>query len=527
MNHRCLICILFVLIAYSGSSQHLQTLDSYERHFLRAQQYAETSLFANAIEEANKALNIAKENHRKRKMLEAGIFLAETMRKTRDCHEGISILRELHFSEEFPKLHIDKLGRMAALFNESNLPDDQKEDSAVYYLETAINLTNKHGLIHEKAGLYNELGYLTGHRHADSCLRLLGTAARLFLEEGDTQNHIGARTNMLRTYETIGDSAMVLSTFKELYELTKGKDWYTSERELFVTMSRFYSKQGDTAQAQYWKMKSLQSDLYNIQNISSSKMNSFRALYETERYQNELQQNKEKLTKVEKGRTELILYFTIAIIISLIIALLLLRERKMKKKLGIVNDRYQMLLVESNHRIKNNLQMVISMLNYSSKGSNEETTAAMESMSGKIRTISALHQQLYADIHNEYVNLNDYFSAIIELNNEISSNAFELEKNIDHALIRSERIVYFGLIFNEMLSNTFEHSNASEKRIIISIKQVNDHFHFSYQDFSSFNNENNSGTGIHLIKQLVSRIRGTNFQLEEGTGKYQFDFHAS
>lgn len=527
MNHRRLLCIFFALIAFCGAGQPSTNSDSYESHFLRAKQYAETSLFADAIAEANLALNIAKKNHWKRKTLEASIFLAETLRKTEDCKEGISVLRALDFSEDYPKLHIDKLGRMAALFNESDLPIDQKRDSAVHYLENAINLSNKHGFKHEKAGLYNELGYLTGHTHADSCLRLLGRAARLFLEEGDTQNHIGARTNMLRTYETIGDSAMVLSTFNELYALTQGKKWYTSERELFVTISRFYSKKGDTVQAQYWKMKSLQSDVYNVQSISSSKMNSFRALYETERYQNELQQNKEKLSKAEKGRTDLILYFSIAIIISLAIALLLLRERKLKKKLGIANDRYQMLLIESNHRIKNNLQMVISMLNYSSKGLNDETAAAMEGMSGKIRTISALHQQLYIDVHNEFVNLNDYFSAIIELNKEISSNIFELEKDIDHALIRSERIIYFGLIFNEMLSNTFEHANSPEKKITISIKQVNGHFHFVYQDFSSFDDKSNSGTGIRLIKQLVSRVNGTNFLLESEIGKYQFDFQES
>ncbi|MFT6503037.1 MAG: two-component sensor histidine kinase [Crocinitomicaceae bacterium] len=525
MNCVRLIFLFFFVTIQFSYGQDQATTNSYEDHFQLAKQYSEASLFAESIEELNAAIRIAKKRKWKRKAIEASIFLAEIKRKTKDFNEGISILTDLENTLDYPSLHVDKLGRIAALYHESNLPDEQKFDSVELYLERALNLAEKFNLKREKAGLYNEMGYRIGHKYLDSCLYLLGESSRLFMEVKDTQNYIVARTNMLRTYETIGDSANTMLTFNELNDLVAGKNWHTLERELYVTISRYYEKKGDKTEAYFWLLKCKESHIQNIEKISSKKLNSFRALYENKKIQNRLEKKEEQLKKEATRTNELILYISLLLIMSLGITLLLLRERKLKRIVGKANDDYQILLVESNHRIKNNLQMVISMLKFASKDLSIENSIAFEKMSGKVKTISALHKELYSDIHNERVDLKAYFFVIMELNDEITSNQFELVANIDTVLIKSERIVYFGLIFNEMLANSIEHQNSPDNKLVITIHRVGNHFHFSYHDNSSFVEGDHAGTGIGLIKQLVKRIKGTNFKLDRQTGRYEFDFH--
>ena len=515
--------IIFTTIGFV-SGQPSNDFQRFNEHFQQAKNYEDVSLFAESIKEITLAIQIAKLNKWKKKTVKASIFLAELKRKTEDFEEGISILRESSFSSDYPQLHVQKLGRMAALYHESNLPDQQKFDSVEHYIHLALTLAEKHDFRTEKASLYNELGYRIGHRHLDSCLYLLGEASNIFKAERDTQNYIAARTNMLRTYETIGDSLNTLSTFNELNTLLQGKQWYTFERELYVTMASYYSKKKDTIQAYYWKLQSLKSQIQNIENISSTRLNSYRALYETEKYQQELERKAVQLNKAANWRNQLILYFLALLALSLGVTIWLIRVRKLKKKVAIANDNYQMLLVESNHRIKNNLQMIISMLQYASKDLKEEEVRAFKLMSGKIQTISILHKHLHLDVHNELMDLKNYFISIIFLYQDISSNTLQIKVDIDDISIKSERIVYFGLIFNEMLSNTFEHGKVLENTIYISIKDIDNKYYFSYQDNSCFNSNKQHGTGITMIKQLVSRIKGRNFNIDEKIGKFEFDF---
>jgi two-component sensor histidine kinase len=520
------LLFLFLLIANFGAlyGQNTPSSNTFESHFELAKKYEGLSLYAESIDEINLAIQIAENKGWKKKIVAASIFLAETKRKTGDYNEGIIILKNLQSSNQYPQLHVDKLGRMAALFHELHLPNNRQYDSVRYYLNSALALADKYDFQHEKAGLYNEIGYMIGHKDLDSCLFVLGEAARIFIATKDTQNYVVARTNMLRTYETVGDYLNTMATFHELNELVKGKKWYAAERELYVTISSFHNKKGDTVSANYWLLKSRESEILNIHSISSNRLNSFRAIYETEKYQNQIAQNQIELKKQEKKRNELFLYLTILLVISALVLLLLFRERKLKRTVGKANESYEMLLVESNHRIKNNLQMIISMLQYSSRDLKDEDSKAFKNMSGKIQTISALHKHLYIDVHNELVDLNGYFTAIIALYQDISSDKFRIKVDIDEISIKSERIVYFGLIFNEMLSNTFEHGKGLEGSLEINVKAVNSHYHFSYQDNSSFVDGEQNGTGITLIKQLVGRVKGIDFQLDGSIGKYEFYF---
>ena len=163
------------------------------------------------------------------------------------------------------------------------------------------------------------------------------------------------------------------------------------------------------------------------------------------------------------------------------------------------------------------------LLNKNNLSFEESYNLMNQIMSGKIQTISALHKHLYVDVHNEHVNLNTYFTEILTHYKNIGLN-HDLVKSISSLEIKSERIVYFGLILNEMLSNTLEHGKSSLMKITLNIEPFEDQFLFTYSDGSPHQDTSKKGTGTKLIRQLVDRIKGDNYLIDKETGTYQFKF---
>ena len=240
----------------------------------------------------------------------------------------------------------------------------------------------------------------------------------------------------------------------------------------------------------------------------------------------------------ERRSAELIIYVSILGVLVFGILVLLFRQRTLNKQVRSVNlklnalngdlhqanEKYHMLIVESNHRIKNNLQMIISMLQYTSKDLGPDNQLAIDALTSKIHTISALHKHLYADVHNERVNLGTYFKEIVSLYVEISSANFSFNDQIDQVEIRSERIIYFGLIFNELLSNSIEHNQAEAPQISLRIYKQDDNYLFAYEDGEKRPENEKAGMGTQLIAQLIRRIGGQNYEFSSHNGRYQFEF---
>lgn len=527
MKFKNLLFSLLLLASFESSGQDSTGYSAFRDRFDKAKTFHSVSLFAQALAELDVLIEIARDRNWKRDEVEAIIFKAEIKRKLADIDEGFQLLRNLDDSEQFPDLEVKKLGRMAALINEGayvKYPDANPTDSVKHYLNKAIEMAKVLNLTAEQAGLYNELGYTLRTEDLDSSLYYLKAGAALFLAVGDTQNYIATRTNELRNYVNTSDSANIMATFNELHNLLQGRGWYRIEINFYQVIVNHYFNTGDTLLMDRWQMKLYESMFQLTDYVNASQIFSYRTLYETQKYQDEVAEKAQQLEKETRRRKELFVYLGIAAFFSLLIGFLLFRERSLKRAVNKANDRYHLLLVESNHRIKNNLQMIISMMEYARRNLKKENAQAFRRLSEKIHAISALHKHLYMDVHNEKVDLKTYVDDIIGMYNDIPEASYSIKKSIVPVGIPSERMVYFGLILNEMLSNTFEHGNSDGNEISIEVKDHNGNYHFTYQDHSNFDPTQMDGTGTMLIKQLVERVDAKNLKVDGGIGKYEFDF---
>jgi two-component sensor histidine kinase len=293
---------------------------------------------------------------------------------------------------------------------------------------------------------------------------------------------------------------------------------------LYRTIASRYLVVKDSLSYFKWMTKEKNAAYQIVVAKGNQAMSNYRVKYDTDKLKSNAIKAEQE-SKVQKNIKNIL--FTIMIlfiILSLIVARLFLKKKKLARSFEFSNEKYQMLMVESNHRIKNNLQMIISLVDYSYNQANISEKKILNKISGKIQTIGVLHKHFFVDIYNDFVDIAVYFDEIIRLYSKMNSDILFIEKDICTVKINSERIVYFGLILNELLANTMEHNLSEIKKVNISVKPSSKGFLFEYCDNSPHDISFVIGKGSLLLNQLIKRIKGLNYQLDKKTGNHKFEF---
>jgi len=139
-----------------------------------------------------------------------------------------------------------------------------------------------------------------------------------------------------------------------------------------------------------------------------------------------------------------------------------------------------LLIKESHHRIKNNLQLVSSLLNISllNLKENNAKDLLMDSQN-RIRSISNLHEYLYKSSELNSVNIQHYLNNFLDyLRASFSTDAHNIKliKNINEFIIKNDLAVSIGLITNELITNAIKYAfkNREQGIIVIEAKKVDD-----------------------------------------------------
>jgi two-component sensor histidine kinase len=503
--------------------------------------YSNAGKYADAIVYVQSALNCVSEIKNEAEYINASIILAELYRKTHDWQKGITILKELENTIHYPKLHARKLARLAGLYYEYWPNNKELQRDTIHALLTeGLEIAVQYKYPHIEADFRNQLGMLQcrdGNLHVG--ISNFKKSAKLFNQQGDFENEAIALGHEFELYSAMVELDTANALLPPLLKKIKNKDWYATKIDIYSMVARHYIfLNNDSLNYLKFTLLAKEAHLENLKKTHSNQMSFHRVIEETDAANEKALKNeriaKEKniALKSEKSKIkQLIVVIGFFVILFLGIVIFIIRENRLKKtvkktveKLNAANTDYEMLLIESNHRIKNNLQMILSMIEMKTLKSGAKSED-LEKISGNVQAISTLHKYLSFDIHNQEVDLIQYLQEIVTLYAEVEPKNFEVKTSLKSLKIPSERIVYFGLIFNEMLSNTIEHSFEKTTKITLGINQCSDNlFSFTYTDGSCWDKSNNKGLGITLITGLVKRINGQSFKLNSDNGTYYFKF---
>lgn len=187
------------------------------------------------------------------------------------------------------------------------------------------------------------------------------------------------------------------------------------------------------------------------------------------------------------------------------------------KKLIHSNKQKDILLQEVHHRVKNNLNVTAAMLGLQSLNVSEEIKTHLIKSKIRIESIAAVHEMLYQQESFEEIIFYDYIIRLESLLSKAYSGKekYKLHIKVDRTLaFPLNTMVQFGLMLNEMLSNTLKYAvNPDGLVITISLHKSEDAYVFHYQDngiktLSRESIENAQGLGTKLIGLSAKQIGG-------------------
>ena len=176
----------------------------------------------------------------------------------------------------------------------------------------------------------------------------------------------------------------------------------------------------------------------------------------------------------------------------------------------------EVLLKEMHHRVKNNLQLVMSLLRIQAQEFNNNINDFIEITQTRIISIALIHENLYKSDDLSQVNFKEYVDNLIQ---SIQITYGSLNKNItlttvvDAIYFNIQTAIPLGLIINELVINAFKHAFDLDQNgtITLQLVQNQDEYKLTISDNGKGIQEleNLKKTlGISLVKQLVYQMNG-------------------
>ncbi|MBS1598335.1 MAG: ATP-binding protein [Bacteroidetes bacterium] len=215
-----------------------------------------------------------------------------------------------------------------------------------------------------------------------------------------------------------------------------------------------------------------------------------------------------------------------------------LKNNELEKNIEDKNkllDEKEWLIKEIHHRVKNNLQIVISLLNTQSNYlKTKEAIAAISESRHRMQAVSLVHVKLYESENAMSVSMKSYIPELAEhLSTSFdSASAINFELDIDDVYLNIMRAVPIGLILNEIITNAIKHAFAHVEGATVLVrmkKKENDEIMLNIKDNGKglpghfFDGERNS-MGILLIEGLTRQIEGKLEYENDGGASFNITF---
>jgi len=195
-------------------------------------------------------------------------------------------------------------------------------------------------------------------------------------------------------------------------------------------------------------------------------------------------------------------------------------EAKLEESLAIVNNKNEekkALLREIHHRVKNNLQVVNSLLKLQSrKLESEEAIAMFKETRNRVLSMAMLHEKMYRSDDINQINVQEYISVLVEdlVKSYAVDKQIKLNINIDPINLKMRTLVPLGLIINEMITNSLKHGfkGKSEGEISVSIKYIGGIQHemiIGDNGNGVDKNHKSSGIGVKLVETFTRQLNGS------------------
>jgi len=364
-------------------------------------------------------------------------------------------------------------------------------DSAEYYFGQADSLYQMVKDLSGQAEVYVYLGDVAAAKKNDE-------KAVFFYEK------------CLITSQAIGTKPIKLHLYKQLSSYYAQKKQY---EKAFIYASEYNNLRDSLQTIEHIKQ------INNIRHQAEQKDN-MRAI-EVLQQRNQIQE----LQSIQQVNVQYLLFGGLSLATALLVLAAFFYRSKQKHNVVLAQknteisaalSHRELLLREIHHRVKNNLQIVASLLNLQ-RGNTQSPEDILKQSQERVYTMSVLHELLYQSEQLDAIELSDYLQLLFSQLRQAYQNAEHIKIHIDIEPIQFniDRLTPCGLVFNEIITNIFKYAfpetaNIAEPQINIIGSRIDEQqYKLSICD---------NGIGLPLDFDL-KRSRSLGLRLVQGLSK--------
>lgn len=427
---------------------------------------------------------------------------------------------------------VDALNNLGIAYRDKARMDAGKEhyyDTAFSQYSLALQLITLSGKgTSSTSKLYNNISqvYLEYKKDYPKALDYLFKAVALNKQKNYDTGLSFNYGNISNVYVKLNDYPRALLYARKMEELAlRPERLINAYRQLHATFKA--AGRPDSALHYYVLADKLDDSLNNV--AKNTEVVALQTKYETAKKESRIL----RLETEGSAKNKRITFLAIGIILLAGLAACMIwlyrRVTKQRRQIASQSENLEMMMKELHHRVKNNLQIVSSLLSLQTyKVQDEGTVSVLRESQQRVQAMSFIHQRLYKKDELTAVNMKEYLTDLAE--SLLSSygfdrDNFDLQIKIENEMMDIDKALPIGLIINEMITNSLKYAyrDIETPSLLISLTEDANHLTFVIKDNGIGINEESwkqksNSFGKQLISALCKQMRARQtLAVNEGT----------
>lgn len=406
------------------------------------------------------------------------------------------------------------------------LVEQQKYDEA----EKNLRLQGKYdSILQTNWGLgfhFDFMGYLFAEQERyDEALENYNIALKIREGEQSHYNIDESRVSLANMHLKLGNYEEAILQAERIFDNKEEQQSLSHQQSAYEILAEAYEAVGNYRQAlaSHKEYKFISDSIYNRDHLEEIAENDARFnKVEQDNKIDVLNAQNELSAKVLRQKNRTIAIGGISLLLISLLSFLLYRVlskvNQQKSQLSEALRDKDLLIKEIHHRVKNNLQLVSSLLSMQSRTIVDPSVAgAIEDGKSRVRSMALIHQDLYQNDNLKGVNVKSYLDDLCsELFNtyNVNQQPVELSLDIEDIILDIDTVIPLGLIINELITNSLKYAfpKGEPGKVSITLKRSSDGLVLHVKDngvgydLDRANTSNSFGT--KLIKALSKQLDG-------------------
>ena len=366
----------------------------------------------------------------------------------------------------------------------------------------------------------------------------------------EIQKELGDKKGMLSSLQGIGKVLSLTGKTDEALEYMEQVIAISAEigakrelRDAYNEISQIYERKGDYEQAFMFKGRyaELKDTLFSLQTEEIA--TNLEAKFESENKSKEIEilKRENQIQDLQLGRNRiLIISFTVGLVLALISVVLYARtNRERKKALELLQrqnesikkqkEEKEVLLKEIHHRVKNNLQVINSLIRLQCAYTDDKVALDLfDECQNRIISMALIHEKMYEAHNLSNINIEEYITELAQnlLRSYRLNQRIDLDIDVKVETLSLDTLIPLGLLLNELISNSLKHAFKTRESGKITVqleRNAKGMFELVVGDNgvglpADFNFSSAHTLGMELVVTLTSQLDGTISRLpKEGS----------